>query len=38
VRLELNGDVLELSEASAADQNRLIELFISRHAAAGADQ
>ena len=32
VRLELDGDVLELSQASAADQERLIELFVSRHA------
>jgi len=32
VRLELGGDVLELSEASRADQQRLIELFVSRHA------
>ena len=32
VRLELGGDALELSQASAADQERLIELFISRHA------
>ena len=31
VRLELDGDALELSQASAADQKRLIELFISRH-------
>ena len=31
VRLELGGDELELSEASAADQDRLVELFISRH-------
>jgi hypothetical protein len=35
VLLELDGDVLELSQASAADQERLIELFLSRHAAAG---
>jgi hypothetical protein len=34
VRLELDGDALELSEVSAEDQNRLIELFVSRHAAA----
>jgi hypothetical protein len=33
VRLELDGDALELSQASAADQERLIELFVSRHAA-----
>jgi hypothetical protein len=32
VRLDLDGDVLELSQASAADQERLIELFVSRHA------
>jgi hypothetical protein len=32
VRLELGGDALELTEASAADQERLIGLFISRHA------
>jgi|ERR1019366_4583347 hypothetical protein len=32
VRLELDGDALELSEASAADQERLIGLFVGRHA------
>lgn len=31
VRLEIAGDVLELSDATAADQQRLIELFVSRH-------
>jgi hypothetical protein len=31
VRLELDGDALELSQATAADQERLIELFIRRH-------
>jgi hypothetical protein len=31
VRLELGGDALELSQASPADQDRLIELFVSRH-------
>ena len=31
VRLEIGGDVLELSEASAADQQRLVDLFVSRH-------
>jgi hypothetical protein len=36
VRLELGGDALELSQASAADQERLIGLFVSRHAP-GAD-
>jgi hypothetical protein len=33
VRLELGGDALELSQASTADQDRLIDLFISRNAA-----
>ena len=32
VRLELGGDSLELSQVSAADKERLIELFIRRHA------
>jgi hypothetical protein len=32
VRLEIDGDALELSQASAADQQRLVELFVSRHA------
>jgi hypothetical protein len=32
VRLELGGDTLELSQASAADQEQLIGLFIRRHA------
>ena len=32
VRLELGGDTLDLSQASAADQERLIELFIRKHA------
>ena len=31
VRLELGGDALELSQASTADQERLIELFVGRH-------
>jgi hypothetical protein len=35
VRVELGGDVLELSQASASDQDRLIELFVRRHASAG---
>lgn len=33
VRLEIGEDVLELSEASAADQERLVEFFLSRHTA-----
>jgi hypothetical protein len=31
VRLEFGGDALELSQASGADQERLIELFVRRH-------
>lgn len=31
IRLELDGDVLELSEVSATEQTRLIELFVNRH-------
>jgi hypothetical protein len=38
VRLELGGDALELSEASAADQERLIGLFISRHSGSPAEE
>ena len=34
VRLEIAGDVLELSAATAADQLRLIELFVARHTTA----
>jgi hypothetical protein len=33
VRLEIDGDALELSLASAADRERLIELFVSKHSA-----
>jgi hypothetical protein len=36
VRLELDGDVLELGQASTSDQERLIGLFIALHA--GGDQ
>jgi hypothetical protein len=36
VRLEIDGDVLELSEVTVADQDRLIGLFIGRHAAGGS--
>jgi hypothetical protein len=32
VRLELDGDVLDLSEVTQVEQTRLIELFVSRHA------
>lgn len=38
VRLEFDGDVLELSDASVAEQDRLIELFVSRHAAGNSDR
>ena len=37
VRLEIGGDALELSDATAADQERLIRLFIDRHAS-GAEE
>ena len=32
VRLELSGDVLELSEVSLTEQQRLVDLFVERHA------
>ena len=32
VRLEIGGDALELSGATTADQDRLIGLFVGRHA------
>jgi hypothetical protein len=32
VRLEIEGDVLELSGASSEEQDRLVEVFLSRHA------
>jgi hypothetical protein len=35
VRVELGGDVLELSQASAGEQDRLIELFVNRHSSGG---
>jgi len=31
VRIEIAGDVLELSEVSLADQNKLVDLFVRRH-------
>jgi len=31
VRLELDGDVLELGHATEQDQARMIDLFVSRH-------
>ena len=31
VRLELDGDVLEVTGASTLDQDQLIELFVGRH-------
>jgi hypothetical protein len=38
VRLEIDGDVLELSEVTAADQERLITLFVSKHSTNDDDQ
>lgn len=37
VRLELDGDALELSQASATEQERLISLFVSRHSEPGTN-
>ena len=31
VKLQIDGDVLELSEVSRDEQNRLVELFVTRH-------
>lgn len=36
VRVEIGGDVIELSAASDADQERLVELFVERHSGAGS--
>ncbi|GGR16950.1 hypothetical protein WEB32_21975 [Streptomyces netropsis] len=35
VRVELGDDVLELSDVSAADRERLVELFVSRNVSTG---
>lgn len=35
VKIELDGDTLELSEVSAAEQDRLVDLFVRRHAGDG---
>jgi hypothetical protein len=32
VKIEIDGDILELSEVSAAEQDRLVDLFVRRHA------
>jgi hypothetical protein len=37
IRLELDGDVLELSEVSATEQTRLIELFLTKHSGAAGE-
>jgi hypothetical protein len=31
IRLEIDGDTIDLSAASTAEQERLIELFVTRH-------
>jgi hypothetical protein len=31
VRVELDGDVLELTNASVTDEQRLVDLFVARH-------
>jgi hypothetical protein len=38
VRLEIDGDVLELSRGSEAEQARLVELFIKTHSTTEAAQ
>ena len=35
VRVEIGGDVLELSEASLAEQDQLVSLFVSKHTPGG---
>jgi hypothetical protein len=36
VKIEIGGDTLELSEASVADQDRLIDIFVRQHTVTGA--
>ena len=36
VKIEIAGDRLELSQVSAADQTRLIDVFVDRHSAEAA--
>jgi hypothetical protein len=31
VRLEIGGDVLEIADASAEDQDKLVDLFVRKH-------
>ncbi len=38
VRMELDGDVLELSEATETDQDRLIALFVGRNTTRRGEQ
>ena len=35
IRIELDGDVLAVSGASSADENRLVDLFVTRHSGYG---
>jgi hypothetical protein len=35
VRLEIDGDILEISRASKADEARLVDVFIQRHTGKG---
>lgn len=37
VRLEIDGDAIDLSAASTAEQERLVEMFVTRHGA-GKDE
>ncbi len=36
VRVEVDGEELELSHASAAEQERIVSLFVSRHSGPAA--
>jgi hypothetical protein len=36
IRVEVDGDVLELSGATAAEHDELVSLFLSRHAGTGS--
>jgi hypothetical protein len=36
VKIQIDGDVLELSEVSAAEQDRIVDLFVQRHTRSGS--
>lgn len=37
VRMEIGGETLELADASAADQARLVDMFVTRHSMTGGE-